>query len=179
MDAANRILGLDPGLVRTGWGVIATAGSRLRYIASGEVASGTGSLARRLAVLFRGLEEVIEDYRPDEVAVEESFVNRNPRSSLMLGHARAVALLAPGMAGIPIAEYAPTAVKLALVGKGRADKDQVAYMVRALLPESGLGSGHQADALAVAVCHASHVRGPLGALHGHRARRAVPTEEPR
>jgi crossover junction endodeoxyribonuclease RuvC len=152
-----RLLGLDPGLVKTGWGVVDSDGHRLRYVACGTVRSRSGeNLADRLAHIYQGLVDVIETWRPDGAAVEETFVNRNPVSALKLGMARGVVLLAPAEAGLPVAEYHNKAVKKALVGAGRASKDQIGVMVRHLLPESRPDSEDAADALAVAICHAHH-----------------------
>ncbi len=152
-----RILGLDPGLRHTGWGIIEVQGNRLSFIADGAVAPDpTRSLAERLQVLFLEVQGVVAAYAPDECAIEESFVNKNPVSTLKLGHARAAAMLAPAVAGIPVAEYKPNLVKKSVVGGGHADKNQVAAMMRVLLPGCKAGSKDAADALAVAVCHAHH-----------------------
>lgn len=152
-----RLLGLDPGLRVTGWGVIEAVDNRLRPIADGIVRSDERlALADRLLQLHLGLAEVIRLHQPQEAAVEQTFVNRNPESTLKLGQARGVVLLAPAAAGLPVAEYAPSQVKQALVGTGRADKEQVAMMVRTLLPGCLAKSGDAADALAVAICHAHH-----------------------
>jgi crossover junction endodeoxyribonuclease RuvC len=152
-----RILGLDPGLRRTGWGLIETAGNRLSFLACGTVTSDeTGDLASRLVDLHRGLEAVLADGRPDEVAVEETFINKDPQSAIRLGHARAVALLVPALAGLPVAEYAANLVKKTVVGAGHADKRQVQAMVKLLLPKSDAGSADAADALAIAITHAHH-----------------------
>ena len=157
-----RILGIDPGLRRTGWGVIDVTGSRIRHVANG-VAEGRGeTLATRLVALFAALEEVIGTYRPDEAAVEETFVNRDAAGTLKLGQARAVALLVPARAGLPIGEYAPNRVKKTVVGVGHADKGQVEYMVRLQLPGIGIAGPDAADALAVALCHAHFAAGRLG-----------------
>ncbi|MGD9538016.1 MAG: crossover junction endodeoxyribonuclease RuvC [Alphaproteobacteria bacterium] len=151
----RRVIGLDPGLRATGWGVIEADGNHLGYVASGVVRSDEGkALAERLVELHAGLVAVLETYRPDEAAVEETFVNRNPASTLKLGLARGVALLVPALGGTPIAEYAANQVKKAVVGVGHADKAQVAMMVQRLLPGVGATSGDAADALAVAICHA-------------------------
>jgi crossover junction endodeoxyribonuclease RuvC len=150
-----RILGIDPGLVRTGWGVISLDGVRLTHIAHGVIAPReTLPLAARLLVLFEGMEAVVQEYRPDEAAVEETFVNMNPTSTLKLGHARAAAMIAPARAGIPVAEYAARYVKKTIVGTGAADKGQVGFMIRRLLPTAGVTAADAADALAVAVSHA-------------------------
>ncbi|MFP6756946.1 MAG: crossover junction endodeoxyribonuclease RuvC [Alphaproteobacteria bacterium] len=152
-----RLLGLDPGLVKTGWGIIDSDGHRLGFVACGTVHGRRGGeLAGRLAHLYAGLARVIEIWRPDGAAVEETFVNRNPASALKLGMARGVVLLAPAEAGLPVAEYHNKTVKKALVGAGRASKDQIGVMVRHLLPESRPDSEDAADALAVAICHAHH-----------------------
>jgi crossover junction endodeoxyribonuclease RuvC len=142
-----RILGLDPGLRRTGWGVIACEGARIGHVAHGE----------RLMALFEGIEAVVAAHAPDEAAVEETFINSNAQSALKLGHARAMALVVPARAGLPVAEYAATVVKKAVVGTGGADKTQVAWMIARLLPTAGKTSADAADALAVAIAHA-HAR---------------------
>jgi len=149
-----RLLGLDPGLRRTGWGVIDVTGNHLRHVASGCIVSTLGrSIAERLVELYDGVIAVIERWQPDEAAVEETFVNKNPESTLKLGLARGVVLLAPAKAGLAVAEYANNEVKKAVVGAGRADKAQVATMMRHLLPGTE-AVADAADALAVAVCHA-------------------------
>jgi crossover junction endodeoxyribonuclease RuvC len=158
MTNAIRILGLDPGLRRTGWGVIACEGSRLMHVAHGVIAvPETLPFAVRLLQLFERLVEVIEAHAPHEAAVEEVFVNMNPSSTLKLGHARAASLIAPARAGLPVAEYATRAVKKAVVGTGAAEKAQVGFMVRRLLPAAGETCADSADALAVAIAHA-HLR---------------------
>lgn len=158
MTNAIRILGLDPGLRRTGWGVLAVDGSRLSHVAHGVIAPDDGlALAERLLILFEAIGAVIAAHGPHEAAVEETFVNNNASSTLKLGHARACALIAPAQAGLPVAEYAATVVKKAVVGTGGADKTQVAFMVRRLLPAAGDVSADAADALAVAITHA-HAR---------------------
>lgn len=152
-----RILGIDPGLQRTGWGMIGKDGTRLIHIASGVITSSSAMpLADRLATLYDGLAGVIVQYRPAEVAVEETFVNKNPAATLKLGQARGIALLAPARAGLQVAEYAPNLVKKSVVGAGHADKDQIAMMVKVLLPQSAAKSADAADALALAICHAHH-----------------------
>lgn len=154
-----RVIGFDPGLRRTGWGVVDVAGSRLTHVANGVCTtrvstSGAGSLAERLADLYAQLEQVILDHAPDQAAVEHTFVNKDAAGTLKLGQARAVSLLAPARRGIPVAEYAPNAVKKAVVGVGHADKDQIQHMVKLLLPGAAIGGADAADALAVAICHA-------------------------
>lgn len=152
-----RIIGLDPGLRRTGWGVIDTReGGRLAHVASGVLATESGDLAPRLAHLAAGLRQVLEDCRPGVAAVEKTFVNRDPAGALKLGHARAISLLAPAEAGLPVFEYAPNEVKKTVVGVGHADKDQIGHMVRILLPGAAPKSPDAADALAIAICHAQH-----------------------
>lgn len=159
---AVRILGLDPGLRHTGWGVIEADGYRLRSLADGVVHTDAGdSLAVRLACLFEGLRRIMTQWSPHEAAVEETFVNRNPLSTLKLGQARGVSLLVPAYAGVSVAEYAPRQIKKAVVGTGGASKEQVQVMIRRLLPGCQITTPDAADALAVAVCHA-HMRGPAG-----------------
>ena len=152
-----RLIGLDPGLRRTGWGVVEAAGSRLAYVADGVVPSDdTRALAERLVQLYDGLLAVLERFLPDEAAVEETFVNRNPGSTLKLGMARGIVLLAPAKHGLTVAEYAPNRVKKAIVGVGHADKTQIQMMVRRLLPGALAVQADAADALAVAICHVQH-----------------------
>ena len=158
MTDAIRILGLDPGLRRTGWGVVSVQGSRLSHVAHGVICpDGSLPLAERLLILFDAVAAVIDEHQPHEAAVEETFVNKNPSSTLKLGHARAAAMIAPAKAGLPVAEYAATVVKKAVVGVGSADKAQVAFMVKRLLPSAGDPTADAADALAVAIAHA-HAR---------------------
>jgi crossover junction endodeoxyribonuclease RuvC len=153
-----RILGLDPGLRRTGWGVVAVEGSRLTHVAHGVVAPrDTLAFSQRLLVLFEAINEIIALHAPHEAAVEETFMNNNAQSALKLGHARACCLLAPARAGLSVAEYAATVVKKAVVGTGAADKAQVSFMIRRLLPTAGDTTTDAADALAVAIAHA-HAR---------------------
>jgi crossover junction endodeoxyribonuclease RuvC len=155
--SAIRILGVDPGLRNTGWGIIDAEGARLSFVASGCVRSdAAASMGVRLRQLHEGLSEVIAAYAPREAAVEETFVNRDPQSALKLGQARGVALTAPALAGLDIEEYAANLVKKTVVGNGHAEKAQVAMMVRVLLPASFAASADAADALAVAICHAQH-----------------------
>ncbi len=161
-----RLLGLDPGLQRTGWGVITVNGPALGFVAAGVVGSvASETLAERLLALDRGIALVIEQHVPDEVAVEETVVNKNALSSLKLGHARGVALVTAARAGLPVAEYAAKHVKRALTGTGGALKPQVAHMVQVLLPRAGPVTADAADALAVAICHA-HNRMTLTRIHG-------------
>ena len=152
-----RILGIDPGLQKTGWGVIERAGSRLSYVASGLVRSDASqSLAARLAALSAQLDAVVETWAPDCAAVEETFVNKNPASTLKLGQARGIALCAPARAGLEVAEYPANLVKKSLTGAGHAAKEQMGMMIRVLLPACGAICEDEADALAVAICHAHH-----------------------
>ncbi|MFI4976573.1 MAG: crossover junction endodeoxyribonuclease RuvC [Caulobacterales bacterium] len=158
MTNAIRILGLDPGLRRTGWGVVALDGARLSHIAHGVIAPDDKlPLAERLLCVFEAVRAVIAAHGPHEAAVEETFMTANGSSTLKLGHARAAAMIAPAAAGLPVAEYAAKVVKKAVVGTGGADKDQVAFMIARLLPTAGGPTADAADALAVAICHA-HAR---------------------
>jgi len=152
-----RLIGLDPGLGATGWGVIEAGDGRLSHVADGVVLTDRSlSLAERLVQLADGLSEVIGKYRPAEAAVEETFVNRNAVSTLRLGQARGIVLLVPARAGLRVAEYLPNLVKKTVVGSGHAAKVQVKMMVRALLPGAVVSTADAADALAVAICHAHH-----------------------
>ncbi len=154
---AMLILGVDPGLNRCGWGLVLSEGSRLSHVAHGVITpSAQQQLASRLHDVFEGICAVIEEHKPDEAAVEETFVNSNARAALILGQARGVALAAAARRGLQVAEYAPTTIKKAVVGSGSADKTQVAFMVRRLLPTAGDVSADAADALGVALCHAAH-----------------------
>jgi len=154
-----RIIGIDPGLRNTGWGVISQEGSRLSYVADGSIHSdGDLSLAERLLQLYTQLIDVLREFAPDEAAVEETFVNTDARATLKLGQARGVLMLAPAMLTLPVAEYAPNTVKKAVVGAGHAEKDQVKHMVKLLLPKAKMRTADSTDALAVAICHA-HYRG--------------------
>ena len=148
------ILGIDPGLRITGFGVIEKSGNKLRYVTSGCVKSGAGELTFRLKTLLEGLAEVIAANRPHEVAIEKVFLNVNPRSTLALGQARGTAICAAVIAGLPVAEYTALQVKQSVVGKGHAQKEQVQHMVRRLLALPGNPSPDAADALACAICHA-------------------------
>ncbi len=156
-----RLLGLDPGLRRTGWGVIEVDANRLSHVANGVVTTDhKAPLAKRLAALYDGVASVIEAYSPDEAAIEEGFVNRNPASSLKLGLARGVVLLAPARAGIGVNEYAANRVKKSVVGAGHAQKQQIGAMVAILLPGCDPAGEDAADALAVAICHAHYRSAP-------------------
>ena len=150
-----RLIGLDPGLRTTGWGVIEVDGNRLSFIGEGIVETNAKlSLAERLAELFVGVSAVIDEYKPVEAAVEETFVNVNPASTLKLGQARGVVLLAPAMAGLAVFEYSPNMVKKSVVGSGHAAKEQVQMMVKTILPKATFTNADAADALAIAICHA-------------------------
>jgi len=152
-----RLLGIDPGLRFTGWGVIESDGNRLRHIADGVIATdNTQSVPARLKTLHDALAALLGLHQPMEAAVEETYVNRNGTATLKLGYARGIALLAPALAGVPVTEYAAKTVKMAVVGTGGAEKNQVIVMVRRLLPGASLGRADAADALAVAICHAHH-----------------------
>jgi crossover junction endodeoxyribonuclease RuvC len=167
---ATRILGLDPGLRRTGWGVIALEGARLSFVECGVVTSVSEmSLAERLVALHDGIVAVIERHRPDVAAVEQTFVNKDPVATLKLGQARAIALLVPARAGLEVAEYAPNQVKKSVVGVGHAEKEQVHAMVKMLLPQSTAKTADAADALAVAITHA-HMAETAGRLDAMLAR---------
>ena len=157
MSQPIRILGLDPGLRRTGWGIVESMGNRLVYVGCGSVETDDKeALALRLAALYDGLARVLATHKPDEAAVEETFVNAGPRSALKLGQARGIALLVPAKAGLPVAEYAPNLVKKSIVGAGRAEKIQVRKMIAVLLPKSEPETDDACDALAVAITHAHH-----------------------
>jgi crossover junction endodeoxyribonuclease RuvC len=157
MASTIRILGVDPGLRRTGWGLISVSGNALGFVAAGTVrAPLDGELASRLLALHEGLSEIVRLHRPDEAAVEQTFVNRDAVATLKLGQARGIALVVPAAAGLSVAEYAPNAVKKTLVGAGHAEKQQIRAMVRVLLPRAEFDTDDAADALAVAICHAHH-----------------------
>jgi crossover junction endodeoxyribonuclease RuvC len=157
MAAAIRIIGIDPGLRRTGWGVVEASGSSLRFIAAGTLkSSDEAPLAARLCQLHEGLRLVVAAQSPAEAAVEETFVSKDARATLKLGQARGVLMLVPALAGLDVAEYAPNTVKKAVIGVGHGDKRQIHMMVKVLLPKAIPDSEHAADALAVAICHAHH-----------------------
>lgn len=160
-----RLIGLDPGLRKTGWGVLELQGNRLSGVANGCVKSDEKlSLAERLAQIYRGLNEVLATYQPDEAAVEIVFINKNPDSTLKLGQVRGVVLLAPAMANLVVYEYAANLIKKSVVGAGHADKTQVQHMVKRILPGMELEGADAADALAVAICHAHHRLSPASRL---------------
>ena len=162
MSQSIRLIGIDPGLRRTGWGIVECAGTGISYIADGtETSDAELSLAERLVQLHDRLSAVLEEWRPDEAAVEQTFVNKGASATLKLGQARGVALLVPARSGIPVAEYAPNLIKKSVVGVGHADKAQIRAMVGVLLPRCKPHSHDSADALAVAITHAHH-RGRAG-----------------
>jgi crossover junction endodeoxyribonuclease RuvC len=165
MSFSATILGIDPGLQRTGWGIIVCEGARLSWVAHGVVAPPTQApLVDRLGYLARGISEVLETYRPSEAGVEEVFMAKNAQSALLLGHARGATLAVLSGHGISVSEYATRHIKKAVVGTGGAEKDQVAFMVRRLLPQSGSVTADAADALAAAICHAAGRRSPAFSL---------------
>ncbi len=158
--AIVRIIGIDPGLRRCGWGVVDSDGNRLAFVAAGTITPPVdGGLARSaLRCLFEGLSALIGRYRPTEAAVEETFVSAGARSALQLGQARGVALMTPAAFGLPVGEYAANLVKKSIVGSGHAEKAQIQMMVRILLPTAEFKGADAADALAIAICHAHHRR---------------------
>jgi crossover junction endodeoxyribonuclease RuvC len=162
--AAIRIIGIDPGLRNLGWGIVDLTGSQLAYVACGAVhSSGKTALGERLRELHEGLSRIIADYAPDEAAVEETFVNRDPQSALKLGQARGIALVVPALAGLPVAEYAANLIKKTVTGNGHAEKLQIAMMVKVLLPKCRSAkradlSADATDALAVAITHARYCK---------------------
>ena len=157
MTRPIRILGIDPGLRRTGWGVVEIAGNRLGFIGCGSVTTNDrDALAARLVAIYDGLLRILDQYRPDEAAVEATFVNKDATATLKLGQARGIAMVVPAKAGVPVAEYAPNLVKKSIVGVGHGDKAQVRMMVGVLLPKANPPTDDAADALAIAVTHAHH-----------------------
>ncbi len=157
MTRPIRILGIDPGLRRTGWGVVEIFGNRLGFLGCGSVATrDDDTLAARLLTIHDGLMRVLDEFRPDEAAVEATFVNKDAKATLKLGQARGIAMVVPAKAGISVAEYAPNLVKKSIVGAGHGDKTQVRMMIGVLLPKADPRSDDAADALAIAVTHAHH-----------------------
>ena len=157
MEQAIRIIGIDPGLRRMGWGVVESNGTRLSFVAAGTIISDSGlDLAERLKQLHDGLTEVLDRHGPGEAAVEATFVNRDAAATLKLGQARGIAMLVPAQAGVQVAEYAPNQVKKTVVGTGHGAKQQIRTMVSVLLPRAEFDSDDAADALAIAICHAHH-----------------------
>jgi crossover junction endodeoxyribonuclease RuvC len=176
--AIRLLLGIDPGLRFTGWGLIEVDGNRLKHIADGVIATNADDpVPTRLRFLHDGLAALLALHQPHEAAVEETYVNRNGSATLKLGYARGIALLAPALAGIPVIEYGAKAVKSAVVGTGNADKNQVADMVRRLLPGAILKRADAADALAVAICHAHH-RASRNAWSAAAAKAALISNKP-
>jgi len=162
---AIRIIGIDPGLRRTGWGVVETLGNSLRFIAAGTVRSDDkADLASRLCQLHDGLAEILHGHRPHEAAVEQTFVNKDASATLKLGQARGIAMLVPAHAGLRVAEYAPNAVKKAVIGVGHGEKAQIHMMVKVLMPKAVFDTDDAADALAIAICHAHHRESATGRL---------------
>lgn len=160
-----RIIGIDPGLRRTGWGVVESDGVRLVYVASGVITSeNDDDLSWRLRSLYEGLAGVLAAFKPHEAAVEETFVNENARATLKLGQARGMAMLAPAMAGIKVAEYPPNLIKKTVVGAGHAEKRQIQAMIGFLLPKAKVESADEADALAIAICHCNHRTSPAARI---------------
>jgi crossover junction endodeoxyribonuclease RuvC len=163
--AAIRIIGIDPGLRRTGWGVIEATGNSLRFIGAGTVTSDhKADLASRLCQLHDGLAGILAGHLPDEAAVEQTFVNKDAAATLKLGQARGIAMLVPARAGLAVAEYAPTAVKKAVIGVGHGEKAQIHMMVKVLMPRASFDTDDAADALAIAICHAHHRQSVTGRL---------------
>ena len=157
MASTIRIIGIDPGLRRTGWGLVEAEGNALRFVAAGTVRSdASAALAVRLRQLHDGLADVMRALDPDEAAVEQTFVNRDASATLKLGQARGVAMLVPALSGLSVAEYAPNAVKKTVIGVGHGDKKQIHMMVKVLMPKAVFDSEDAADALAIAICHAHH-----------------------
>ncbi len=160
MSKRTRLLGLDPGLRKTGWGIIDAEANRLVHVANGSVTSeSSDDLSQRLVQLFDGLQQVIADWAPDAAAVEETFVNKNPGSTLKLGQARGISMLVPALAGVAVFEYSPNLIKKSVVGTGHAAKQQIHAMVQVLLPGIKINGPDAADALAIAICHAHHAGG--------------------
>ena len=157
MRDAIRIIGIDPGLRRTGWGIVESLGNSLRFVASGTVKSDDkADLASRLCQLHDGLAEILHSHVPHEAAVEQTFVNKDASATLKLGQARGIAMLVPARAGLRVAEYAPNAVKKAVIGVGHGEKQQIHMMVKVLMPKATFEGDDAADALAIAICHAHH-----------------------
>src|SRR5580692_9121594 len=157
MTRLIRIIGIDPGLRRTGWGIIEVAGNRLGFLGCGSVTTrAEDGLAERLLAIHDGLMRILDEFNPDEAAVEATFVNKDAKATLKLGQARGIAMVAPARAGVPVAEYAPNLVKKSIVGAGHGDKAQVRMMIAVLLPKANPQSDDAADALAIAVTHAHH-----------------------
>ena len=162
MTRPIRILGIDPGLRRTGWGVVEIVGNRLTFIGCGSVTTNDReALSLRLLAIHDGLGRILDEFRPDEAAVEATFVNKDPQATLKLGQARGIAMVVPAKAGVAVTEYAPNLIKKSIVGAGHGDKAQVRMMIGVLLPKADPGSDDAADALAIAVTHAHHRQSAL------------------
>ncbi|MBX9453521.1 MAG: crossover junction endodeoxyribonuclease RuvC [Neoaquamicrobium sediminum] len=165
MNDTIRVIGIDPGLRRTGWGVVEAQGNTLRFVAAGTVRSNDkDDLASRLRQIHDGLSAIVHGQMPHEAAVEQTFVNKDATATLKLGQARGVAMLVPALAGLSVAEYAPNAVKKAVIGVGHGDKKQIHMMVRVLMPRASFDSDDAADALAIAICHVHHRQSVTGRL---------------
>jgi crossover junction endodeoxyribonuclease RuvC len=157
MTRLIRIIGIDPGLRRTGWGIVEVAGNRLGFLGCGSVTTREqDGLAERLLTIHEGLSRILDEFKPDEAAVEATFVNKDAKATLKLGQARGIAMVVPARAGVPVAEYAPNVVKKSIVGAGHGDKTQVRMMIGVLLPKADPRTDDAADALAIAVTHAHH-----------------------
>ncbi|PYE24613.1 Holliday junction endonuclease RuvC [Rhizobium sp. PP-CC-3A-592] len=168
MQSTIRIIGIDPGLRRMGWGVIDTLGNTLRFVGSGTILSdGNADLASRLCQLHDGLADIIHLHKPDEAAVEQTFVNKDAVATLKLGQARGIAMLVPARAGLKVAEYAPNAVKKSVIGVGHGEKQQIHMMIKVLMPKATFKGNDAADALAIAICHAHNRQSFAGSL-AHR-----------
>ncbi|MEX0406244.1 crossover junction endodeoxyribonuclease RuvC [Aquibium sp. LZ166] len=165
MAETIRIIGIDPGLRRTGWGIVEACGNALRFVGAGTVVSDAkADLASRLCELHDGLSAIIHAQMPDEAAVEQTFVNKDAVATLKLGQARGIAMLVPAKAGLRVAEYAPNAVKKSVIGVGHGDKRQIHMMVKVLMPRAVFDTDDAADALAIAICHAHHRQSVTGRL---------------
>lgn len=163
MTETIRIMGIDPGLRRTGWAMIETRGTQLTFVAAGTVRSDDRhDLPSRLRQLHEGLAEILHAHRPDEAAVEQTFVNKDAVATLKLGQARGAVMLVPALAGLPVAEYAPNAVKKSVIGVGHGDKKQIHMMVKVLMPKATFDTDDAADAIAIAICHAHHRQSAVG-----------------
>lgn len=160
-----RIIGIDPGLRQTGWGVVDSLGNSLRFVGSGTIRSDSkADLASRLCQIHDGLAAILHGHMPHEAAVEQTFVNKDATATLKLGQARGIAMLVPALAGLPVAEYAPNAVKKSVIGVGHGDKKQIHMMVKVLLPKVTFDTDDAADAIAIAICHAHHRQSPAWRL---------------
>jgi crossover junction endodeoxyribonuclease RuvC len=152
------IIGIDPGLIKTGWGVINKIDNQIKYVASGAIKTDVKmSIADRLRNIYIELTKIMEEYKPVNFAIEETFVNNNPLSSLKLGHARGVAILVGAMNNVPFFEYSPNLIKKSITGVGKANKNQMMAMIKYILPAVNLQTEDEADALSVAICHCNHI----------------------